>query len=407
MYYLPEMRMICNAFEKCHINTAVITKSEDLTKKLDIAIYKLLKNSQDKPFTVNDLISPLTPATVYRFTDMFSCGYIFFLLPGTEEKVFIIGPFVNSPPTSNQIIEWLEKYSVNAQKRKALEEYYAAIPILKDSSHLYVLLESFYEVLWSANGFKYSDLNRDYLEQIFSLRKPNQQNEENDTLFEMQVMEKRYAFENELMNAVSNGHIGKAEFIMSKISDFPFENRVPDQLRNLKNYCIIMNTLLRKAAENGGVHPIYIDSISADFAVRIEKSNSLSTVKALMEEMLRSYCRLVKKHTMRNYSSPIQKAIACIDSDLTADLSLNRLAGLQNLSASYLSSLFKKETGVTLTEYVNKKRIKYAKQLLATTKIQVQTAAQHCGIDDVHYFTKLFKKYTGKTPKEYRQSIIN
>ena len=79
---------------------------------------------------------------------------------------------------------------------------------------------------------------------------------------------------------------------------------------------------------------------------------------------------------------------------------------MQNISASYLSALFKKETGVTLTEYVNEKRIKYAMQLLATTKIQIQTAAQHSGIDDVHYFTKLFKKYTGKTPKEYRQSIM-
>ena len=238
------------------------------------------------------------------------------------------------------------------------------------------------------------------------LNKAEYTSEENDVLLKMKNMELRYKFETELMNAVSSGNISKAELVLSTINEFSFESRTTDQLRNIKNYCIIMNTLLRKAAENGRVHPIYIDSVSSDIAVRIEKSNSISVAKALMDEMFRSYCRLVKKHSMRNYSVLVQKTIACIDSDLTGDLSLNNLSNILNVSPSYLSTVFKKETGQTLTEYVNQKRIKNAMQLLATTKIQIQTAAQHSGIDDVHYFTKLFKKYTGKTPKEYRQSFL-
>jgi len=68
--------------------------------------------------------------------------------------------------------------------------------------------------------------------------------------------------------------------------------------------------------------------------------------------------------------------------------------------------LFKQEVGETLTEYVNGKRIKRAMQLLETTKMQVQTIAQNCGILDVHYFSKIFKKTTGMTPKEYRESFF-
>ena len=78
-----------------------------------------------------------------------------------------------------------------------------------------------------------------------------------------------------------------------------------------------------------------------------------------------------------------------------------------NVNASYLSKLFKKETGITLTEYVAKKRIEQAAFLLTSTNLQIQTVAQNCGIYDVNYFTKLFKKHTGKTPKEYRESTIN
>ena len=107
---------------------------------------------------------------------------------------------------------------------------------------------------------------------------------------------------------------------------------------------------------------------------------------------------------MKHFSPPVQKAIIYIDSDLTANLSLSAIAEAQNVSASYLSWLFKQETGETLTDHVNKKRVKLATKLLETTNLQIQTIAQYCGILDVQYFSKVFKKYVGKSPKKYRES---
>ena len=121
--------------------------------------------------------------------------------------------------------------------------------------------------------------------------------------------------------------------------------------------------------------------------------------------MVHKYCLLVKNHSMKGYSLLIQKVLVRIDSDLTADLSLKTQAALLNVNASYLSTLFKKETGQTLTDYVNKKRVEHALFLLNSSSMQIQTIAQYCGIPDVNYFTKIFKKYVGKTPKEYRDEI--
>ena len=84
---------------------------------------------------------------------------------------------------------------------------------------------------------------------------------------------------------------------------------------------------------------------------------------------------------------------------------MSTLAESQNVSSGYLSTVFKKETGKTVTGYIRDKRIKHAMHLLSTTHLQIQTIALHCGIMDVQYFSKLFKKQTGKTPKEYRESI--
>ena len=122
-----------------------------------------------------------------------------------------------------------------------------------------------------------------------------------------------------------------------------------------------------------------------------------------MQKMFRAYCRLVRKHRIQHLSPVVQKTVLIIDSDLSADLSLSSLAASQSVSAGYLSSVFKKETGKTLSEYIREKRVKHASHLLKTTNLQIQTVALHCGIMDVHYFSKIFKKETGLAPKEYRE----
>ena len=168
-----------------------------------------------------------------------------------------------------------------------------------------------------------------------------------------------------------------------------------------------MNTLLRKAAQSGGVHPIYIDKMSSEFAQRIEFLTSLTEVASLMREMFTAYCRLVRKHSMKDLSPTVQKAVLLIDSDLSADLSLSSLSKHLGLSSGYLCAIFKKETGKTVSEYIREKRIKYAAHLLSSTNLQVQTIALHCGIVDIQYFSKIFKKQIGMTPNEYRKSIKN
>lgn len=217
-------------------------------------------------------------------------------------------------------------------------------------------------------------------------------------------LELRYEAENMLIKAVSQGNFQKCEEIVA-ISNFSslIEKRVDDPIRNIKNYSIILNTLLRKAVELGKVHPYYIDKISSDFAIRIENISSIKEGSKLQRNMIHTYCRLVQTHSSKDYSLIIQKLTTRIDADLSADLTLRTQANELGVNASYLSNLFKKETGATYTDYVNQKRIEYAKQLLNTTNWQIQSIAQKCGILDLNYFSKVFKKYVGLTPLKYRE----
>ena len=73
-----------------------------------------------------------------------------------------------------------------------------------------------------------------------------------------------------------------------------------------------------------------------------------------------------------------------------------------HVTKSYLSNLFRKETGSTLTDYIHAVRLRHALVLLNSTTIPIQVVAASCGYSDLNYFIKLFKRENGISPKQYR-----
>ncbi len=403
MLYEAELYFLRDVLNKYHLLTNIIDTKSLKDNKFDIGFRSLCDNDNGQ-FGV--LFPDIKSNTIYKLTDAFLCRYIFFRLPDREmDAVFVIGPYIKEDMSRQQLLERAELSGVEPKHIKQLEEVYATIPIMVNEGGVLGMLETLGERMWgSLDNFTFTDIDVDSAGSFIPFALRSDKCDGDSATMDMQIMEKRYAYENEMMQAVSLGQMHKVESIFESFSDLAFENRLPDPLRNIKNYCIIMNTLLRKAAENGGVHPTYLNDISSTFASRIEQLSQNDNIKDFMIEVFRSYCGLVRDHSIKKYSPAVQKAITCIDYDLTADLSLSALAAKNNVSAGYLSALFRKETGKTLTDFVNERRVKKAKQLLKTTNLQIQTIAQHCGVLDVHYFSKVFRKHTGMTPKEYRET---
>lgn len=105
-------------------------------------------------------------------------------------------------------------------------------------------------------------------------------------------------------------------------------------------------------------------------------------------------------------SDAIQRAIGIIIKDFKEDLSLSGLAGVLNLSTDYLGKLFKKSTGLSFNEYLNKIRIRHACKLLINSDFSVKEIAFSCGYNSVEYFMLIFKKTMSKTPMEYKSDMI-
>ena len=92
-----------------------------------------------------------------------------------------------------------------------------------------------------------------------------------------------------------------------------------------------------------------------------------------------------------------------IQEHLSEKMSLSEIADYVELSEIHTSRLFKKEMDMRLTEYINTRRIEKAKELLAATDVKIKEVAEKVGIADQLYFTKVFKKETGLSPREFRK----
>lgn len=407
MTYQAELEFFKKLLKNFHLAYVIITPDMKTLPEPSAGIYRLYTRCDDYMKDFWERADKYKDNVIYRINSICMYRYLFFRLPDTDEPQFmLIGPYVLTGISQKMVLETAEYISLPEEHYHRLQQFLIGLPRIYDESVLLSMLNVFGERIWgSIDNFRLQDENS-RITIDFSAEGYAQYDEEYEEPQQlMKILEERYNEENSLIQAVARGQTHKAEAFVNGFNIQGIEHRIPDRLRNVKNYMIILNTLLRKAAESADVHPIHIDKLSSEFAHRIEQLTSESGMNTLSREMVRKYCLLVTNHSMKDYSLLVRKVLTQIDLDLTADLSLKVQAKALGVNASYLSTLFKKETGKTLTEYVNGKRIEYAIFLLNSTQLQIQAIAQYCGISDVNYFTRLFKTAVGKTPKEYRDSI--
>ena len=410
MNHSTNIEFLKKVLEQYRLNFHQIYESQSDYANIDKGVRQYLGLNNLYELTADLMKNQLIPNTIYSISDEFFSRYFVMEIPNKDERCFLtIGPYTEHNLTQSELLLIAEEYKIPDNIKDSMLQYYINIPFIADSSPIRIVLSAFYETIWSIqSSCMFKEVQHNLVEQ-YATDATNTLlenfSEATDLSFKMKLLEERYQIEASLMKYVSQGNYNKAIATLSVLNMALVENRADTRLRDYKNYSIVLNTILRKGAEVGLVHPLHIDKLSSYFARKIETLTSLEQGKTLFTEMIRKYCLLVKNHSLKAYSLLIQKVITRIDTDLTLDHSLKTYAELLSVHPSYLSSLFRKETGVTLTEYVNQKRVEHGVFLLNTTNMQIQTIAQQCGVSDINYFTRIFKKRIGKTPSEYKNSL--
>lgn len=395
---------------KLHISSHIIDNPDTyISSKIDKGLRAMLFGENNYSKLLINSPNEANENTIYRFFDEYKCNYIFFKIPSKEKNnFFYVGPYLPKLPSDEFIKNKANKLNLTEEQLNFLFTYYRNLPIIEDENIIISILDTLGLFIFKGvANYTIEYINYEipdkrspvYISSVFDT------DDTNISKLTLEMIEKNYQSENILMNAISKGKLHKLDFIVSSILNKGTEKRLEDTLRNRKNYLIILNTILRKAAEQGDVHPFHIHKLSSSFAKKIEELYSIENSLELQKNMIRKYCLLVKEHSLKNYSTLIGKVITMISYDLTMDLSLNNLSNILNVNASYLSATFKKECNETLTNYVNRKRMETAAYYLTNTDKQIQIIAEECGIIDVNYFIKLFKKQYGVTPKQFKNNI--
>ena len=404
MDYTAELHFTQKFLSALHISSCIIDAPEVcIPVCIDLGLRALLYDTDNYVTILENSLRSANDRVIYRFADEYACKYIFMRL--TDGTYFFIGPYLMQTPVPGFIEKKAKQLSLSDAKRKQFTAYYAGLPIVEDENALLTLANTLGICIWGdSSQYRLEYTVHEIRDRSTPLPVSSVGSDPYDTQqLSLAMLEANYANERRLMDAVSKGQLHLVTAVASSVFNHGTEPRLTDSLQNRKNYLIILKTLLRKAAEQGGVHPLHIHRLSSSYAQRIEKTRSIRESLKLQEQMIRDYCLLVKKHSLDRYSYYVGKAITLIHYDVAADLSLHSIAEQISVNSSYLSKLFRKECGCTLTDYVTRQRMEHAVRLLRDDSKSVQSVAAECGFLDTTYFIRVFKKHYQMTPAAYRE----
>ena len=367
---------------------------------LDFLFRDQLYEAYDYVQFAKDIMALVPQDSAIDYKDDFGLHYLVFRGRDTEEGLFAFcGPFAYHAFDEKEWAGLIQKHGLQSDSMDALRWYFKRIPVILDYlswQHMFAGLLARYLA------------NPDLQIMPVSYERPSTAKQKPSvslSTIPYTSVEARYAVEDAMLEAIRRGDISEAIYQQNLFMGFTLDRRLDDPLRDAKDMIISVNTAYRKAIQQAAVHPLYIDGISGQFIIEIEKAETMDELQALIPKMIRHYCLMVQQHSMERYSSTVRSCLNYIDFHYMEPLNLEGLATRFAINKNYLSSRFHREMGVTVTDYINRVRVRRAEELLEKTALSMQNVAEQCGFSDANYFTRIFKKINGLSPNEYRKVL--
>ncbi|MFR3436150.1 MAG: helix-turn-helix transcriptional regulator, partial [Coprococcus sp.] len=236
--------------------------------------------------------------------------------------------------------------------------------------------------------------------------------EQQDNEFDANIFGEINQFDQIITRFLSNGSLEEVESfvgaLFTEISEDHFRSLMIRQYIIMDIYATVL-TFCKKLRKDAGVEgEVYgqwegIRENEEILKLAVTTAESVDDIKDYIGTLLDHAIELRNTVGGRRYSDIIQTAKERIEQDyMTEDISLNSVAAEVCMSPSYFSSVFSKEMGKTFIEYLTEVRMEKAKQYLACSSMKTSEISYEVGYKDPHYFSYIFKKTQGCTPKEYR-----
>ena len=221
----------------------------------------------------------------------------------------------------------------------------------------------------------------------------------------VKTVERRYEIEDRLLDAIRRGDTETARWLQRERLDGigNFDYLGGDPLEMAQRWCRIMNVSGRIAARRGGLPALYLHNISEKFGLIITRTRDMRALKEeLPMRIVTEYAEAVAHLSTHGYGKVVNAAVRYISYHITETISLQAMAEELFVSEGYLARRFHRETGCTISDYTNRMRVDMAKLLLEQGDLDITEIALRVGFRDGSYFSKVFRRFTGQTPRGYQ-----
>ena len=210
------------------------------------------------------------------------------------------------------------------------------------------------------------------------------------------------AYQYDLLRA--GNPLAAEEHVRILFSDLPGKTS-QDPIRNIKYLTVASATLASRAAIDAGMNSERAFTISDLYLQKMDELNTMEELRTLNYDMFAFYAREVAVLDRKKvFSRPVSVCLDHIYNHLHQQILVQDLADLCGLNASYLSTVFKAEMGLSVSEYITAKKIEAARNMLRYSDYSYADISSILAFSSQSHFIRIFKKHEGCTPRQYREN---
>ncbi len=310
----------------------------------------------------------------------------------------LVGPFLMDEPDSILMSGISKRYHIPTEESFELYDEINHIPVVFPAmvNHISRLLYFLFSNLID-EGKKLLKYNN---------QKLIQQSRINESIQRFKSIEANqsaypYELEKELMTKAKLGDSKDANALLNQLLGYVFFSE-GSSLEIVKSRAVELCSLLSRSAIEGGAPTDSILKLNNEFLKNIQQITTLESLCFKLQEIVETFSNTMFNSIPSKNNEIVKKSMLYISQNFNRQITLDETAEHVHLHPSYFSTLFKQSTGSSFKEYLNMVRIEESKRLLANTDFSIIDIAIAAGFEDQSYFSKVFKKYTGITPKQYR-----
>ncbi|WP_194841555.1 helix-turn-helix domain-containing protein [Sporosarcina obsidiansis] len=216
-----------------------------------------------------------------------------------------------------------------------------------------------------------------------------------------------FRLEAELLQQIFSLERDKARHTFKEIQDILSIHTPEISFKIIRNYFIVLSSIVTRQLQEASIlneKKAFI--FSATCMELIDANLTMKNVSEIGDELIEFYLYILKEKEKPTFAhETVNQVIEYIDQNVEKQLIVEEIAQRFNVSTSHLSRIFREHTTVTLVEFITIRKIEEVQYYLRFTDQKIAEIAERFHFCNQSYFTRVFKKYTGLTPRRFRKDL--